>query len=620
MSQPVRILYVDDCPLDRDLVRDALAQEQSVFELHEASSRSEFESALKEGEFDLILSDFNILGFQGLQVLDAVHKKDSTIPVIIVTGTGSEEIAVEAMKRGAADYVIKKVHHILRLPYTIKAVLDNKKLQMEKRDSEMRYRLIFENSGEAILLTQPDGPILSANPEACRIFQWSEQEIINLGRDGVVDLHDTRLPSALEERKRTGNFKGELNFKRKDGTIFPGDVSSTIFKDFIGNERTSMIIRDITDRKNAEEKILRQFKYLASLRLIDQTILSTFDVQNSLNALVSTTIMQLQVDAAAVLLLNQNSKLLEYAAGQGFLSKEIKKAKLKLGETHAGKAVLERKLIQIINVQQEPDCTFIQQELIKEAFLSYYGVPLISKGKVLGVLELFHRTLIERDEEWYEFLNALAGQASLALDNAELFNDLQKSNFELNQAYNETIEGWSRALDLRDKETEGHTLRVTEKTLEFALLIGFKENNLEQIRQGALLHDIGKMGVPDTILLKPGPLTDEEWEIMKKHPIFAVDLLSPIQYLKPALDIPYNHHENWDGSGYPRGLKGEQIPLAARLFAMIDVYDALTSDRPYRKAWTKEAALLYIKEQSGIKFDPALVPHFLKMIENENRE
>ena len=194
-----------------------------------------------------------------------------------------------------------------------------------------------------------------------------------------------------------------------------------------------------------------------------------------------------------------------------------------------------------------------------------------------------------------------------------MFEDLQRSNVDLALAYEATIEGWSRALDLRDKETEGHTLRVTEMTLQVARSLGVRPEDLAQIRRGALLHDIGKIGVPDSILLKPGALTDAEWMVMRRHPVVAHDMLVPIAYLRPALDIPYCHHEKWDGTGYPRGLKGEEIPLAARIFAVVDVWDALCSERPYRAAWPSEKVLQHIRAESGKHFDPAAVEAFLRI-------
>jgi putative two-component system response regulator len=189
---------------------------------------------------------------------------------------------------------------------------------------------------------------------------------------------------------------------------------------------------------------------------------------------------------------------------------------------------------------------------------------------------------------------------------------LQEANTQLLAAYQATIEGWTHALDLRDRETEGHSRRVADQTVKLAKAFGMSEIELLHIHRGALLHDMGKIGVPDSILHKPGPLTDEEWVIMRKHPQFVYDMLNQVDYLQPALDIPYCHHEKWDGTGYPRGLKKEEIPVAARIFAIVDVWDALTSNRPYRAAWSTENALAYIREQSGKHFDPKIVDLFLR--------
>lgn len=191
--------------------------------------------------------------------------------------------------------------------------------------------------------------------------------------------------------------------------------------------------------------------------------------------------------------------------------------------------------------------------------------------------------------------------------------ELQRAHHDLAEAYDATIEGWSHVLDLRDKETEGHTQRVTEMTIRLARALNVSEDDIIHIRRGALLHDIGKMAIRDDILQKPGPLTDQEWEEMREHPKFAFQMLYPIAYLRPALDIPYCHHEHWDGSGYPRGLKGEEIPLAARIFTIVDVWDALLSNRPYRKGCTEESVLEYIQKHSGVYFDPRLVDEFLEL-------
>jgi HD-GYP domain-containing protein (c-di-GMP phosphodiesterase class II) len=286
---------------------------------------------------------------------------------------------------------------------------------------------------------------------------------------------------------------------------------------------------------------------------------------------------------------------------------------LNIGEGYAGTAALNQQTV-IVNDLRTVGFEYARYDLLKdEEFISYLGVPLIDNNEIIGVLDIFHRSILNPDPEWVNFLEALASQAAIAIGKSTLFSNLQRTNIELLQAYDKTIEGWSRAMDLRDHETEGHTQRVTELAVRLAQVLGLGEKEIVHIRRGALLHDMGKVGIPDSILLKPGPLTDEEWVIMHEHPQYAFDMLSPIEFLSAALDIPYCHHEKWDGSGYPRGLKGEEIPVAARIFAIVDVWDALCSDRPYRKAWSKEKVIAYIMSLSGTHFEPKIVELFLNL-------
>lgn len=372
--------------------------------------------------------------------------------------------------------------------------------------------------------------------------------------------------------------------------------------------------RDITKHKRTEGRLKRQLQRINALRSIDFAIASGLDLNLLLSILLDRVIETLHVDAADVLLLDPKLNELTYASGKGFHTNILQHTRLKTGQGYAGKAALERRIINIADLTRNRN-EFENSPLFpSEKFIIYYGVPLIAKGRVLGVLELFHRSHLHHDEDWVDFLNIIAGQTAIAIDSAMMFKELQKSNFELGMAYNATIDAWSRTLDMRDRETEGHTRRVTDFTIKFATLLGVKDSELIHVRRGATLHDIGKVAIPDDILFKPGPLDQDEWETMRQHPKYAVDLLSPIKYLEHAVDIPHWHHEKWDGTGYPDRLGGEEIPLPARLFALIDVYDALTSDRPYRKAWHRKDAVQYIENQSGKHFDPRLVPEFLNFV------
>ena len=374
-----------------------------------------------------------------------------------------------------------------------------------------------------------------------------------------------------------------------------------------------VIIQDITRYKTSEAKIQRQLDQMSALRAIDHAITSSVDLNLTLSVLLTKLINHLQIDAASILLWNAELKRLEYAAGLGFLTNALSHTKLRLGEGYAGIAAFEQRVIHKINLSNR-DTDFLRSPSFgQEGFVSYYGIPLIAKGQVQGVLEIFKRSVLKPDSDWLRFLEMLGGQAAIAIDNASLFSNLQRSNTEITSAYDATIEGWSRALDMRDHATEEHTKKVVEKTIELATQLEIPGTELIHLRRGAALHDIGKMGIPDRILHKPGPLTEEEWDIMRQHPRYARDLLAPIEYLHPAMDIPCHHHERWDGSGYPSGLKGEEIPWSARLFAVVDVFDALTSDRPYRKAWPVQDALKHIKEQAGKLFDPKMTAAFLEL-------
>lgn len=361
----------------------------------------------------------------------------------------------------------------------------------------------------------------------------------------------------------------------------------------------------------------RRLHNVEALRHIDVAITSETGLKNTLQVILEQVIEQLAVDAADVLLLELTTNTLQFIVGRGFETTPERRVNLSGLIDSAGEAVLERRMVQIPNLVLTSDGT---PELLMavERFQAYYGVPLIAKGQVKGVLEVFHRAPLDPDDEWLALLNALSAQAAIAIDNSELFTNLQHTNEELRAAYESTLEGWARALELRDQETQGHTRRVAEVTVKLARKLGVNEDDIVHVRRGALLHDIGKMAIPDSILLKPGSLTDDEWKIMRQHPTFAYQMLSTISFLSPALDIPFSHHERWDGAGYPRGLKGEAIPLWARIFTVVDVWDALRSERVYHRAAPDDQVRAYLARQAGHQFDPHIVEAFMDILKSES--
>jgi len=449
-------------------------------------------------------------------------------------------------------------------------------------------------------------------PQFRALWEQERGDLVKIGADLLIPM---KVQGELVGIFATGPKRSEETYTTDDHLT----LSTMVNQISVAIQNARLYARaqtELSEREYAENLLHLQLQRMSALHTIDMTITSSVNLQMTLEVLLDVTINQLGVDAAAILLFNQHTNILEYTASKGFLSSTLQHTKLSVGNGLAGRAASKHEIVYVGHLDKESDFIEKSPKLLKEGFITYFGVPLIAKGKIKGVLEIFHRTYLESKPEWIDFLKTLATQTAIAVDDAEMFKDLERSNLELIQAYDTTLEGWALALELRDQETEGHTRRVTELTIELAKALDLDDKNLAHIRHGALLHDIGKMGIPDSILLKPGPLTDEEWAIMREHPMKAFKLLIKIPFLRPSLDIPQYHHEKWDGTGYPNGLKKEEIPLAARIFSVVDVWDALLSDRPYRQAFSIEETMAHIHEQSGKHFDPNIVDLFFSLMED----
>lgn len=366
------------------------------------------------------------------------------------------------------------------------------------------------------------------------------------------------------------------------------------------------------------DELERRLAYLQALFTLDRAIAGRMDIDLIFDVLLQLVNDQLGVGAADVVLYDEQDQSMVITSETGYRIQPSKQ-KYSWDQLKFSSRVLSTgQPVTILDLRSEiesmPDFLLPEIFLEQEGFQTFYGVPLKEKGQLLGVLEIFHRERVEYDDTAMDFLLALADQVAIAIAQTRLFKEMQEANHALTVAYDETIEGWALALEMRDNETQGHSQRVTELVVELATSMGVDGTDLVNLKRGAVLHDIGKMGVPDRILHKPGKLSAEEWEIMKKHPVYGFQMLSNIDFLQDACDIPLYHHERWDGKGYPEGLKGADIPLSARIFAIVDVWDAVTNERPYHAAWSKEEALTHIRTQDGRHFDPEVVKNFLALV------
>jgi len=487
---------------------------------------------------------------------------------------------------------------------------------------------IVRASTDAIIGLALDGTVRSWNAGAERMYGYPAEQMIGHRITEIIPPELQGEEERLLALAAQGVYTPATETVRlsRSGTRIPVQLSVAPIFDHAGAVvGMSKIAQDISGRREAERQILRlntrlqrQLDHLNGLREIDLAITSSLDLSITLGLVLDKVRMQVEAEAVTVLLLDPHALTLNYAVTRGFRGMSLHGPAVRLGGALAGQVALTRQpvvLNDLSGVAWAPDW---QQLLDREGLTAYAALPLVAKGKVQGVMEVLRQQAFESSSDWLETLQTLAGQAAIAVDNAQLFIELERGNLELGLAYQETIEGWARALDLRDKETEGHSRRVTELTVRLCRQLGVPAAELVHVQRGALLHDIGKMGIADAVLLKPGPLTPEERLEMQRHPGYAVDLLAPIQFLRPAMDIPHHHHEKWDGTGYPEGLRGAAIPLTARAFAVVDVFDALTNDRPYRPAWPRARVLAYLEEQAGSHFDPAIVRAFLEMLAAES--
>ena len=415
---------------------------------------------------------------------------------------------------------------------------------------------------------------------------------------------------------------------------------------------STIINRNLADTPPTTGQLPHADEFIRLVAYVSSAIVSTAPFDRRLSSVLSCINTSFLADACIVRLLNRGK--LDLIASSGVTPATLVQSLPANQGISATLLETGRGLI-VVDVPSDPITAALHANRPPGhyTFSHYAGAPMLVEGQPIGVMGVFRKQADDQfDESDLVYLEVVANQLAVLLQNQKLYEQqaeqsgllekeiahrkraekklqsqltraeqlttqLQQALQSVSSAYDATLEGWCAALDLRDEGTMGHTNRVTQLTVQLATELGFPTEEMTKLRRGALLHDIGKMGIPDSILLKPGPLTDDEWTIMRRHPGLAHEFLQRNEFLAPCDDIPFCHHEKWDGSGYPRGLKATEIPLAARIFAVVDVWDALSSDRPYRPAWEPARVLDHIRASRGTHFDPEIADAFLRMVEKQ---
>ena len=495
-------------------------------------------------------------------------------------------------------------------------ITERKEAEEADRKSTQYFRSLVENAADTLLILDKDGIIRFGNHSFEKMLGYKPEEFMDKSLRELVHPDDVPILSkSLEGVKKKPDTPASMQLRLQnveDSWVTVEGVSKNLLKD-PAVSGVAVSLRDITRRKKAERAVQRQLQTFDTLHTIDLATSSGLDLQVTVKVILEQLTTELEVDATSLLLFHPISHNLKYFSGRGFRNIAIAHSEIRLGEGVAGKAGLERELIRVPDLRDSEEASRRAELLAEEEFVAYYAMPLVARGELKGVLEIFHRSALSPDQDWLEFLSTVASQAAVAMDNTDLIAKLQSHNTGLSFAFDAILEKVSYALDLREQLVPGHSQRLADWTLKLGEATGMEGPDLISERRGALLHDIGKIGVPESLLLKPGPLSGEEWEVMHKYPRYAYLLLAEIPYLRAAVNIPYCHHEKWDGSGYPRGLKGKEIPLAARVFSVVEAWDVLGCDRPYREAWSNVEIRDHLKSQSGIDFDPEIVEKFLEM-------
>ncbi len=587
----MRVFYVEDNLDDQDLARRVLTRQHPEISLETTFSCAGAVERLERigsEPIDVLLTDMRLPDGDGLSLLDHVRQHNLPLAVVILTGSGDEETAVAALKAGADDYVVKRPGYLSSLAPVLNNAVERFRVETSRQTFPLRL-LYADFNHPDIEATRRHLSAHAPNIRMDTVTSGLKAFELATHQDYDVLLLDYRLPdmSGLDVLK-------ELRTTGKDTPV--------VLVTGQGNQEAALLAL----RLGASDYILKNTGYLDKIPAVIESAFHQAQMRRERAAL--------QESEKRFRLLAENARDVIYRLRLRpilkveYVSPSVQKF---TGYTPAEFYSDPHLVARIIDPEDLP---WLEDRLIAHESINMRWVH--KEGRTLSV-ELSTTTFLDEQGQ-LEALEGIAHDITERRRGEEerlhLYLELERSHQDLIKSYDATIAGWSRALELRDSETEGHSERVVELTLALARRMGLPDEDMPHLRRGALLHDIGKLGISDTVLKKKGPLTEDEWAQMRLHPEYAYQVLKPIPFLAPALDIAHYHHERWDGCGYPKGLSGAEIPLMARIVAIVDVYEALSSERSYRTAWPRERILDHLLSQSGRQFDPEVVKAFMEVI------
>lgn len=619
-EEAYHLLVVEDSPDQGELIKLFFLEQDTPPKITVVESGRACLEKLSEDHFSAILLDYSLPAMNGLQVLEEIQKRKHDLPVILVTAQGNETVAVEAMKKGAYDYIVKILGYESILPAIIERAIKQHALKTRLAQSEHRYQRLVECASDVICLVDLEGKIEMINDPIERLTGYPPRSLIGKPLIDLVASEDCILFQRTFKRVYEGSdARSEFQILSKGNTtkwisvsggalLEKGVVSGAIFT-----------LRDISDQKKAEIALVKKNEELRLLLEVSNALISHHDLDQILGIFAKRLVQAIVTTYIRIFLL-EDGKLIVKAA---YPSRELE------WKPGLGDAFSIETLPHVRESLREKHSFAMTPEILKKAYQipeerkflvsnltdiqSVAMVPIISKSKILGIIVLGERRKWERSpmtEGQVKLCEAIAHQAAIAVENARLFDDLKRANLD-------TIKALGGALETKDLATKGHSDRTVKLALAVAQKLGLSEQEQEWTQCTAILHDIGKIGIPEPILNKPSKLTAEEYEVMKRHPVLGCEIISQIEFLKPIVPFVRGDHERWDGRGYPDDLAGEEIPLIARIVAVVDAYDAMTSDRVYRKAPGKAFAIQELERCAGTQFDPSVVKAFLEVLKKE---